>query len=199
MDRDFDLLLDNATPVIVSIKGDAANASPYRRVELDLTRFHSGRWAAQLDNVFVGRDTPAVILAQGVACLAVAWWAQLSPRSYMTQIRGAIFLSPLSIGFGQAGIARNVRASPVTRLPFPSIVACDPVLGVEQVLALADSWGSQFVDTTAPLGEAASNRRAIGSPTEQQLVELLAEIGGRRVATPAAVPEPVVRLAVPAE
>ncbi|MGN6817048.1 MAG: alpha/beta hydrolase [Sphingomonas sp.] len=177
MDRDFDTSFDKPIPIIVSVKGDSPIAAPLKRVELDLTRFHSGRWALQLDAVMAKRAEPAVILAQGVACLAVAWWAQLSPRSYLTNIRGAILLSPLSYGFGQSAMARNVRTSPGTKLPFPSIVACDPSPAVEQVLALADGWGSRFVDTSSLATGGPSNRRSAGSHAEERLVDLLTSLG----------------------
>lgn len=177
MDRDYDTSFDKPVPIIVSVKGDAQIAASLQRIELDLSRFHSGRWALQLDAVMANRAEPTVILAQGVACLAVAWWAQLSPRSYLRNIRGAVLLSPLSYGFGQSAIARNVRLSPGTKLPFPSIVACDPSPAVEQVLALADSWGSRFVDTSGLSSEHPSNRRSTGTHTEERLVDLLATLG----------------------
>ena len=177
MDRDFDTSFDKPVPIIVSVKGDTPLAATVQRVELDLSRFHSGRWALQLDALMANRTEPAVILAQGVACLAFAWWAQLSPRSYLRTIRGAVLLSPLSYGFGQSAIARNVRLSPATKLPFPSIVASDPSPAIEQILALADSWGSRFVDASSLAPGHPSNRCAIGSHAEQRLVDLLATLG----------------------
>lgn len=186
MVRDVSVSADGPVPVLVSVKGDAVTASPLERVELDLSKFHNGRWALQLDAAMVHRRAPVTILAQGVACLAVAWWAQLSPRSYMENIRGAVFLSPLNVGFGQAGIAREVRG-PATRLPFPSIVACDPSPAIEQVLALADAWGSRFVDAGSPAGSRRSNRSPIGSEVEERLVSLLATftVAGTNAAQPA--------------
>lgn len=163
---------DAFQPIRVAIKGDPAPHGALARVELDLAKFHSGRWALQLDSAFARRDTPAVILAQGVACLAVAWWAQLSPRSYMTHIRGALFLSPLDVRFGQEGMAASARLGPATTLPFPSVVAHAGYPFVDRLLALADSWGSVFVDAAAP-AEAATNRRGATSDTTAQLLALL--------------------------
>lgn len=192
MVRDVSVSADGPVPVLVSIKGDPQAASPLERVELDLSKFHNGRWALQLDAAMGRRAAPIVILAQGVACLAVAWWAQLSPRSYMENIRGAVFLSPLNVGFGQAGIAREVRG-PATRLPFPSIVACDPSPAIEQVLALADAWGSRFVDAGSPAGSRRSNRSPIGTGVEERLVGLLGLLGG----APATPTGEIVELAIP--
>lgn len=185
MVRDIGIAVIDPVPILVSIKGDAAASSPIDRIELDLDKFQSGRWALQLDRAVLGRNGPVVILAQGVAALAVAWWAQLSPRTYTEKIAGAVFLSPLHVGFGQAAVAREVRG-PATRLPFPSIVASDSSPGVEQVLILADAWGSRFVDASAPAGNRQSNRSPIGSAVEQRLVDLLALLGSSAVPLPAA-------------
>ncbi|MFX6330829.1 alpha/beta hydrolase, partial [Acinetobacter baumannii] len=83
--------------ILVSVRGDSPSSTPIARVELDLSKFHNGRWAVQLDATFSRGDAPVVILARGVACLAIAWWAQLSPRSYLRSVRGAVFDSPLAV------------------------------------------------------------------------------------------------------
>lgn len=165
--------IDAHHALIIAVKGDPATDAPTHRIELDLSRFQSGRWALQLDTALARRREPAVILAQGVACLAVAWWAQLSPRSYMQAIRGAVFLSPLNIGFGQDGIAAAARLGPATRLPFPSIVASGAYPFMDRLLALADSWGSHFVDTDAHLRQVATNRHAPGDESVERLAALL--------------------------
>jgi len=170
---DHDSSADRPLPVLIVARGDPAIALPIRTVELDLTKFHSGRWAQQLDTAMTRSREPVVLLAQGVACLAVAWWAQLSPRSYLEHVCGAVFLSPLSIGFGQAAIAAKARMSPATKLPFPSVVASDPSPMIEQVLALADNWGSRFVDTATVRGAHPSNRRGGGTEAEDRLLHLL--------------------------
>ena len=113
------------------------------------------------------------MLARGVACLAVAWWAQLSPRSYLDAVAGALFRSPLSIDFGQAAAAASMRLGPAQRLPFPSVVVSDISVQVEQVLALADGWGSEFVDLDAPRSGESSNRHAPASGAHERLIEYL--------------------------
>ena len=99
-----------------------------------------------------------LVVAWGLACLAVAWWAQLSPKAYLERVGGALFVSPLSFSPSEAPIARSLRPSPGTRLPFPSIVTsgASPIIG--QVLDLADIWGSQFIDTDA---SSSATRRAL--------------------------------------
>lgn len=173
-----DLTIDPAQSVIVAVKGDPLAYPSRSRLELDLSKFHSGRWALQLDAAFARRSAPAVIVAQGVACLAVAWWAQLSPRSYMGMIAGALFVSPLSVRLGQEGIAARARLSPPTRLPFPSVVVRGAYPLVERMLALADSWGSHFVETDAPIDAHPSNRRRDGTAAEMRLLALLPLLDG---------------------
>lgn len=164
---------ENPQIVLVTAKGDSFRLSAALPVELDLSKFHNGRWALQLDAVFARRKAPAIILARGAACLAVAWWAQLSPRSYLDAVRGALFRSPLSVGFGQAAIAASARTGPSQRLPFPSVVACEATPYIGAILALADNWGSRFIDTGAPISGQPSNRLRAGTDAHDMLLEYL--------------------------
>lgn len=159
------MTIDGAELVAVAIRGDAAAATSGAAIDLDLSRFQSGRWALQLDGALAKRRAPVVIVARGVAALAVAWWAQLSPRSYMTAIHGGILLSPLAIDFGQGSIAAAARAGPVTHLPFPSIVTAASATDIDRTRILAEGWGSLF-----PEGPPARPASAI----EAQLVDRLA-------------------------
>ncbi len=144
------------------------------RLELDFNGWaHGGRWAVQLDTALGRPGDPTLIVAQGVACLAVAWWAQLSPKSYIERVAGAVFLSPLSFSPSEAPVARSLRPSPGTRLPFPSIVTSHASPIIQQVLDLADTWGSQFVDADASAEVA--RRTLLGHPLvyEPHLMELI--------------------------
>jgi hypothetical protein len=55
------------------------------------------------------------------------------------------------------------------------------------VLALADSWGSRFVDPSSLALGHPSNRSAIGTHAEERLVSLLATLGSDAFAC--AIPE----------
>ncbi len=165
--------IDRQHALFVTVDGDPPLVSQTPQVALDLSKFQSGRWALQLDSLLARRREPVVVLAQGVACLAVAWWAQLSPRSYLAAVRGAVFLSPLNIGFGQDGIAAAARLGPSTRLPFPSIVANTAYPFRDRLLVLADSWGSHLVEPDAIAATTPTNRRAPRSIDESRLIDLL--------------------------
>lgn len=171
-------------PFLVTVKGDAPLPAAAQLVELDLSKFHNGRWALQLDEAFARRTVPVVILARGVACLAVTWWAQLSPRSYLRAVSGALFHSPLSLTLEQAAIGATVRAGPAYRLPFPSVVVSDGLFQIEDVLALADRWGSRFIDATDIADDHPTNRRAVLNATEALLLSHLPRLQNARVALP---------------
>ena len=164
------MTLDTDQIVTVVTTGNRASSASGTVMELDLSRFQTGRWALQLDGVFAKRTQPVCVVAHGVAALAVAWWAQLSPRSYMKSIRGAIFVAPLSIGLGQDGIAAAARRGPITQLPFPSLVAASSDFGAEQVRTFADGWGSYLIGFSS----GGSERHA--SPIEAELVDILASM-----------------------
>ena len=114
------------TPILTVVLKDEAAPASGEVLVLDLVKFHGGRWALQLDAALSSRTEPVIIAARGVACLAVAWWAKLSPKIYTRGIEGAIFEAPLHVGFGQAHIAaaasvsrrsscRSRRSSPTPR------------------------------------------------------------------------------------
>ena len=104
----------------------------------------------QLDNAVRAATEPTILLGEGIACLAIARWAQLSPRRYVENIAGAYLFSPLSYGATQAPLLRNLHPGPEVRLPFPSLVIDSRAsLAIARVLELADIWGSGFTDADA--------------------------------------------------
>lgn len=190
MDVVSDALIERPQPIVVSVKGDGTPPSGVDRVELDLSKFHNGRWALQLDATFSRRDAPVILLAHGVACLAVSWWAQLSPRSYLRGVKGALLHAPLTASLNQVAVAAAIRSGPTFRLPFPSVVVGEASFQIEQVLALADKWGSCFVELGGAEPGQPSNRRAPISAMEALLLDhlpLLAPRAGEAAAanTPA--------------
>lgn len=158
----------------VTVNGTPPRQTAIEQIDLDLSRFHNGHWALQLDSAFAHRTTPVVILAHGLACLAVAWWAQLSSRSYMRSVRGAVFESPLSVDLSQLAAAASFRTGPKYQLPFPSVVVSDAIAQIDHVLALADTWGSVFVPADATMVDNPSNRLARPNDAEDMLLAHMA-------------------------
>jgi uncharacterized protein len=100
-------------------------------------------WAARLDEAVLRADRPVLLVASGESCFATAWWARLSPTSYVSRVAGALLFTPLKRSTGSD--APEKFASPRVALPFPSaIVNRAPD---DRLLALAENWGSRFLDT----------------------------------------------------
>lgn len=124
---------------------------PLRAIALDLGPRHApGFWALQLDQAIRDLAGPGVIVARGVAALAFAHWALLSPRIYLSGIAGAILVSPREAPEPLEHLAATLAIGPVVPLPFPSIVVTDMrAAGLPDTLALATRWGSQLIDRGA--------------------------------------------------
>lgn len=133
-------------------------------------------WAARLDEAVRLAEEPVVLVAHGISCFAVAWWARLSPASYVTKVASALFVRPL--GTGVSASPEQRFAGPRTLVPFPSLVI-DEINGAAD---LARDWGSRFAAISGSLSFA----------------ELLALLQGPDE-TPAVVPaEPAMRTALEA-
>ena len=100
-------------------------------------------WALRLDEAVCHVERPVVIVAYGVSCFALAWWARLSPTPYLEHVAGALLVRPLGTGVASAARGERDYAAPGTRFPFPSIVVGDGK-DDERARALAHSWGSGF-------------------------------------------------------
>ncbi len=120
--------------------------------------------AAKLDAAVTRADGAVLLIAEGASCFATAWWARLSPASYVSRVAGALFFEPIDEQGESVETLLDTFASPRTPLPFPSIV-----LGGEdrrsmlaaRVRALADNWGSGLV-ATAHSSDARPMRRTRG-------------------------------------
>jgi len=80
-------------------------------------------------------------------------------------------------GFPGLRLLRSLRPDrcrqPTTRLPFPSVVACAPGPFIDRVLALADRWGSHFVERGSIAAPAPTTRTATPTEDEARLIALL--------------------------
>ena len=170
----------------VSIAGDGPrhwSAPPLAAVtalQLDMdANPHRGLWALQLDDAVRAATEPTMLLGEGLACLAIARWAQLSPARYVENIAGAWLFAPLCYGPTQGVLLRNLHPGPEVRLPFPSLVI-DPraSLSIARVLELADIWGSGFSDAEAMPAE----WRAETAPLELVAAARPVRSGRRRLA-----------------
>jgi len=99
--------------------------------------------AARLDRVVADAERRVMLVAEGTGCFAAAWWARLTPSSYVSRVAGALFYAPLTDRLA-ANTAQRHFASPHTPLPFPSLLLDDrEALSDGDVDALAIGWGSR--------------------------------------------------------
>ena len=121
----------------------------YRRVDQhDWMTPRRGDWTARLEEVLLGCDEPAVLVAHSLGCLLTAAWAAHSRNTH--RVKAALLVAP---GDAQREDLQPVLPSwsPVVmqRLSFPSVLVGsrnDPYCTFERAQAFAGAWGSRFID-----------------------------------------------------
>jgi hypothetical protein len=121
----------------------------YRRVEQhDWTHPLRGDWIARLEDVLLGCDEPAVLVAHSLGCILVAAWASVSRNTQ--RVKGALLVAPGDVEREEVrAMLRSWTPVPLQRLPFRSVVVAssdDPHCRPERARAFAHAWGSQFFD-----------------------------------------------------
>jgi hypothetical protein len=103
-------------------------------------------WAVRLDEAVRAAERPVLLVASGASCFATAWWARLSPSSYVSRVAGAVLLDPLGHG-GDLAVAEKF-ASPSIVLPFPSAIFDGDTRrnDLEPLNLLAEGWGGAILD-----------------------------------------------------
>ena len=105
--------------------------------------------AARLDAEVSREDRAVLLVAEGPSCFATAWWARLSPASYVSRVAGALFFRPVEEEeTANVDGPGHMFASPRTALPFPSIVLGADTARADllpQIRTLARNWGSRVV------------------------------------------------------
>ena len=157
----------------------------WERDRPDCARLDLGCWEAPIRNVWLSRidhtvgaaGRPVVLVAHGLGCLAVTWWAALLGKTAARRVRGALLVAP-SDPERDPRLA-DFAPTPTAMLPFPSIVVAsrnDPAADFEWSRALAGEWLSDFFD----IGAAGhiDARSHLGGWTEgQRLLDMLIEGG----------------------
>lgn len=139
----------------------------------------------RLDAAVTQADRAVLLLAHGAGCFATAWWARLSPASYVARVAGAIFFQPAESIDGEL---RRTFASPHVRLPFPSVVIGARGAGAATLTdlhTLAEGWGSRVLGAggTRAHGAFERTRRAIARFTAgviERDLDTAARLAGRR-------------------
>ena len=124
------------------------------RVELGMWHTpHRNSWVTKLDQAIRRAGAPVVLAAHSLGCVAVAWWAELSPQLPDWPVVGALLVAPADVDRAAApSEIKGFAPIPRLRLPFPSIVVAsqdDPWVKLDGARGLAADWGSHFVDAGA--------------------------------------------------
>lgn len=132
-----------APPAMTRLIGMAAAVLPLGTDD----RADRNRFAVALDRLVQDVDQSVVLIANGAACRAAAWWSRLSPAGYVERVVGAIMVEPRAHPLPARAAPRDGYASPAFPLPFPSIiVAADAALAAPD---LAREWGSALLPRLA--------------------------------------------------
>jgi uncharacterized protein len=114
---------------------------------------HRNSWVTRLDQAIRHAQAPVVLVAHSLGCIAVAWWARLSPQPYGWPVAGALLVAPADVDRADAPPELTGFApAPQEPLPFPSILVAsqdDPWIGFDRARSLAGGWGSLLVDAGA--------------------------------------------------
>ncbi|WP_336958335.1 RBBP9/YdeN family alpha/beta hydrolase [Sphingobium aquiterrae] len=107
-------------------------------------------WVTALNIAIREADRPVVLVARGLACHAVAWWAALERPAYGTPVAGAMLVAPPRIDTASDDL-RYIGFGPAAKvlLPFPSVVVAsrnDHRMDYAGAQSLARLWGSHCVD-----------------------------------------------------
>ncbi|MBY9063844.1 alpha/beta hydrolase [Sphingomonas yunnanensis] len=121
------------------------------RIELGMwDRPHRNTWVTKIDQAVASARAPVILVAHSLGCVAVAWWASLSPQPYGWPVAGALLVAPADVD--RADVAPELAPfapTPKQPLPFPSIVVAssdDPWVTLDRAHSLAVDWGSHFID-----------------------------------------------------
>ena len=127
----------------------------YRWLEQhDWQRPLRGDWSARLQDEVLDAPRPVILVAHGLACILVAWWAAHSPLA-QHKVRAALLVAPLDLE--QARLREQLPGwapTLLTPLPFASTVVAssnDEFCTQQRAQDFAKAWGGSFMDA-GPLG-----------------------------------------------
>lgn len=143
--------LNNSGPEHWQTLWEARFAGCVRVAQQDWTTPRREDWVKGIEAAVAAAPEPAILIAHSLGCLAVAHWAATGT---VGAIRAALLVAPPWLGRPDANpaVAASFLPEPTARLPFRSIVVAsrnDPYGPIDRAQALAEAWGSEFVDVGA--------------------------------------------------
>jgi hypothetical protein len=110
-----------------------------------------GDWMARLEEVLLGSETPALLVAHSLGCQLTAAWAAHSQQT--ARVRGALLVAPPDIE--RDDMPPNLapwRPIARVRLPFAAIAVTssdDPYCASDRAVQMARDWGAERVEIGA--------------------------------------------------
>lgn len=122
----------------------------YIRIEQrDWSQPIADEWTETIEKFVREAKTEVIVVAHSLGCIALALWAQKTKL----RIKGALLVAPPNTDDEKLkSILKGFSPVPQHKLPFPSILLAstnDPYRSIEESEALAERWGSQFVNLGA--------------------------------------------------
>jgi predicted alpha/beta hydrolase family esterase len=121
----------------------------YGRVEQhDWSKPLRGDWIARLEDVVLGCEEPAVLVAHSLGCILVAAWAAHSKNTH--RVKAALLVAPPDVE--RADIREQLPSwTPIEldTLAFPAVLVAshdDPYCSFERARMFASAWNAQFID-----------------------------------------------------
>jgi predicted alpha/beta hydrolase family esterase len=123
--------------------------SDCRRVDLGTSdNPFRNNWVNRLNLAIHQAGRPVVLVAHGLGCLAVAWWAEYERPEHGNPVVGALLVAPPDVDRpGTDARLARFASCPRGPLPFPSFLAAsqdDPLCTLRTAQLLALDWGSRF-------------------------------------------------------
>ena len=105
-------------------------------------------WVRTLEDAVRRARGPVTLVAHSLGCILVAHWARTGT---VARVGGALLVAPPDVDETQILIpeVESFAPVPLDRLPFRSFVVAsttDPYVTADRARAMADGWGSRFVD-----------------------------------------------------
>jgi len=106
-------------------------------------------WISRIDHAVARADGPVVLVAHGLGCHAVLWWARLLGQEVPGNVVGALLVAPPDVDRVSAD-PRVGRFAPTPRtvLPFPAILVAssdDPFATPDRAEELGASLAAEYV------------------------------------------------------
>ena len=122
--------------------------SDCRRVDLGSSdNPFRNNWVNRLNLAIHQAGRPVVLVAHGLGCVAVAWWAEYERPAQANPVVGALFVAPPDVDRpGTDPRLARFASCPRGPMPFPSFLAAsqdDPFCDLRTAQLLALDWGSR--------------------------------------------------------